>query len=94
MTTSYEERFNDPAFVEIWNRWQKARHAWGKAWETLDFAHGGSNSRYDPEPLKIPNLEQRAVAQEFIDARAAYKAELDKIANSEIKGPHGEATKV
>jgi hypothetical protein len=76
VTTSYELRFRDPAFDVIWTRWQDARSTWGRVWEGLDFSLGGPDSRYNPEPSKIPDPVQRAAAQEYIDARVAYKAEI------------------
>lgn len=75
----YEYRFRDPAFLAIWERWQKARAAWGKAWESLDFSQGGPSSRFNPEPDKITSERHRPIAAEFIEARVAYLAFVDDL---------------
>ncbi len=76
VTRSYQWRFRDVGFIKVWTRWWNARNAWAKAWEHLDFSLGGPDSRYNPDPSLIPDPTQRAAAQEFLDARAAYKADL------------------
>lgn len=75
-TLSWEWRFRDFAFITVWDRWWKARHVWGKAWERLSFSYGGPDSRYNPDPSTIPDEALRASAQEFLDARVAYLAEI------------------
>ncbi len=78
VTRSYQWRFRDPNFIAIWSRWWDARTKWSKAWESLDFKLGGPDSRYNPDPTKIPDETQRAAAQEFLDARMAYLAEIKR----------------
>lgn len=78
ITRSYEWRFRDPGFVTIWSRWQKAREAWRKAWWRLQVDEGGPDNIYDPDVSRIVRspADVRAAAQEFLDARTAYKAEV------------------
>jgi hypothetical protein len=75
--TDYENRFRDPAFVEVWQRWQDARSVWREAWKGIAFkCFPEEHGVYDPDPSLIPEGPGRSAAQEFIDARAAYKAKL------------------
>jgi hypothetical protein len=75
--TSYENRFRDPEFLAVWERWQKARHAWDKCWKNLPFkCFTEDNDVYTPDPARIPEGTQRTTAQEYLDARAAYKAKI------------------
>ena len=68
----YENRFRDPVFLTVWQRWQNARNMWRKAGDSLDFSQGGPDSRYNPDPLQIKSEKQRAEATEFLEARKAY----------------------
>ena len=81
ITTSYQWRFRDPIFVAAWDRWSKARDAWRRARERTPFNEGGPNMLYNPDPSKITNTDDAALAQEFLDARVAYTADLDKRTN-------------
>jgi hypothetical protein len=78
VTRSWQWRFRDPNWETIWSRWWKARYTWAKDWESLDFAFGGPDARFNPDPSKIPDEQQRASAQEFLDARVAYLAEVNR----------------
>lgn len=76
--TTYENRFRDPEFVAIWERWQEARDAWRKltdgggapGWFTQE------HDLYDPDPSRLPEGPKRAVAREYLDARVAYNAKV------------------
>lgn len=75
-TDAWENRFRDPAWVAIWQRWHTAMHAWEKAWWALRLREGGPRSVSDPDPRLITDPVIRAAAQEFQDARTAYRAEV------------------
>ncbi len=71
----FENRFRDPAFVAVWDRWQKARAAWDKAGRDLPFAcFTEEHNVYCPDPERMPDAGSKAAAQEFLDARTAYKS--------------------
>ena len=77
---SYDHRFRDPAFIKVWQRWQNARAAWDKAWRDLPFkCFTPEHDVYDPDPARIAE-PAAAVAREFIESRAAYKAKLAEFA--------------
>lgn len=80
ITRSYEWRFRDPGFVTIWSRWQKAREAWRKAWWFMHMRDGGLDPIYDPDltcMTRSPEHVKKA-AQEFLEARVDYLAEIRK----------------
>ena len=74
----YENRFRDPEFVAVWERWQKARDAWrratygggGKGWFTQE------RGVYDPDPDRMPDEKTKAAAREYLDSRALYCREV------------------
>lgn len=73
---SLENRFRSPKFLAIWQRWQDARNAWNKVSTHVPFKEMGES--YNPTVDKIRDPNQRASAQEFLDARQAYKEELQR----------------
>ncbi len=73
---SYSWRFRDPGFLAIWDRWWKARDGWDKAWKDIPFPQ--IPDLYAPDPALIQDPARRAAAQEFLDARTAYHAEIDR----------------
>lgn len=75
--TDYENRFRDPEFLAVWQRWQDSRNSWRKACENTPFeCFTPEHGVYDPDPALMPDEAKRAMAQEFLDARTAYKAKL------------------
>jgi len=72
ITTSYEWRFRDPGFIALWERWWKAREAWGTARLSVPFDQAGPDMLYNPAPALIKDPKHAALAQEFLDARRAY----------------------
>lgn len=75
--TDYENRFRDPEFIAVWDRWQKARAAWDKCWRGIPFkCFTEDHDVYTPDPALMPEGVQRSAAQEYLDARTAYKAKL------------------
>lgn len=72
ITTSYEGRFRDPLFIQIWTRWWGAREAWSMARLCVPFDQGGPDMLYDPVPELIKKPYYAAQAQEFQLARRAY----------------------
>ena len=78
-TTDYENRFRDPAFISVWQRWQDARHDWCKQWWNAPLG----TDPYDPVPerIEIPSHPKRSAqvrvsAQEFLNARTVYLEKL------------------
>lgn len=77
---SFENRFRDPAFVAVWDRWQKARAEWRKAWWFAPMP----TDPYNPVPADIAEswayqkgrerVSVRSAAQEYLDARVSYKS--------------------
>lgn len=83
MSDAYENRFRNPEFLSVRERWQKAMHAWEKAryraWEWAwqrGLPFNVDPYVPDPEPLQG---EVRASAEEYLAARAAYKAIVVKL---------------
>jgi hypothetical protein len=65
------ERFKDPLFVGIWERWQRARGEWDRCSKHVPFAQLPKGI-HNPEPDAIVNQVHRSTAREFVEARAAY----------------------
>jgi hypothetical protein len=76
----YENRFRDPAFLEVWDRWQKARGAWSSpsgrgAFNGCTITMGV----YNPDPTQLTGATKEA-AEEFLAARTAYLTFLQRYA--------------
>lgn len=61
---SYEFRFRDPVFVELWQRFQDACRVWEAAWWKSDI---GTPMHFDD--IECPDIPE---AKEFIEARRMY----------------------
>ena len=91
MTTwDYETRWHDPAFLKLWQRWQDARNRWHRTfppaidgkfrfnvYPTNDLATEIALVTGNP-PSKLRD-DMEAALREFIEARLAYFAYLDKL---------------
>lgn len=71
------DRFRDERFVSAWSRWHRARHAWNRACDRY-CPLGTDLCNPDPASLTGHVAHLASVAQEFIDARSAYKAECSR----------------
>lgn len=73
----YENRFRDPAFLEVWDRWQKARGSWsnptGGAYKSCPL----SMDPFNPDPSQLDG-PTKAAAEEFLAAREAYLQVLER----------------
>jgi hypothetical protein len=70
------DRFRNPQFCSAWSRWFAALHAWRRAMDR----HSPRTDPYDPVPGDLPEhlSHIKPVAQEYLDARSAYKAERSR----------------
>jgi hypothetical protein len=75
VASAWSLRWHDPFWIAAWERWRAAQAAWGRVWPNLDWNQYGDV--YQPSPGKIVDLTLRAIAQEYLDARTAYKATFD-----------------
>lgn len=73
---AWENRFRDPHFVDIWDRWRIARGLWDKLRKCTPFKEGGEDMFFNPDPALISDPTNRAAAQEYISARSAYLDEI------------------
>jgi len=72
----YENRFRDPAFLAVWDRWQKARTAWREAAKHVAcHLFQPPHESWNPDLALMPERAHGA-AREFLEARVAYKAKL------------------
>lgn len=71
------DRFRNEQFVAAWSRWHAARHAWDRV--VRRHAPLGTGS-YDPDPSALRGSVSHfsPVAQEFLDARTAYRVECSR----------------
>ncbi len=75
---SYENRFREPNFITVNERWWKARHAWRRIIGSVPV----SMDPYDPDPSKLEG-DARVVATEYNAARDAY---MHSIHQYEVEG--------
>lgn len=83
-TTSYENRFRDPVFIEAWMRFRKASREWDKVYSGEWWKVSYDLDRYVPdlEPLQG---EVRAAAEEYLNARTSYKALVKEYLDAEVE---------
>jgi len=75
VASAWSLRWHDPFWIQVWERWRAAQTAWGRVWPNLDWNQYGDV--YVPKPAGILDPVLRAIAQEYLDAREAYKASFD-----------------
>jgi len=70
LASAWELRWHDLFWLERWQRWNDARHAWARTWPFVDFQYltGGV---YAPDAIPDPTADR--VAREYIAARRAYQ---------------------
>lgn len=81
--TAWDLRWHDPFWNAAWQRWQTAKNIWRLTWVQipLDHLYGSDRSSiYVPDPSLIDE-PAKSLAQEYIDARDAYKAACDLYQN-------------
>jgi hypothetical protein len=87
LTLDYENRFRDPVFLEVWDRWHKALGIWrsatGGAYRNCPVSMDPCN----PDPSQLTG-STKVAAEEYLAARAAYRQLLSHYLSTE---PHASA---
>jgi len=88
LASHWSLRWHDPFWIAAWERWNAAKRAWGHVWPGLDWNQYGEV--YKPVPAGILDPTQRAIAQEYLDARTAYHATNELYPEDEPPDPYPE----
>lgn len=68
----HEDRFKDPEFIAVWERWQKARNNWREVSKKVECSlFAPPYETFRPNPDLLPEHAKPA-AVEFLEARTTY----------------------